>query len=71
MNDLLPMAEEASFNEISHQGKTIRVGDEIIIREAGETRTATVSSIVQRQGHYWVGYDDNAKFYPWPLVQKK
>ncbi len=68
---MLPMAsDEEFFQEVSHQGKTIRVGDRAIIQAGGETRTVEVTSLVKRQGHYWIGYGEG-QFYPWPLVRLK
>lgn len=73
MNINLPMMEEEHFDEVKHQGKIISVGDSVIVPQAGQQRLVTVSSISKKQGHYWVGYDDNAHFCPWPLarLQKK
>lgn len=65
----LPLAQEEYFDEVTHQGKTIKVGDKVIVREAGEEKTMEVTSIVRKQGHYWVGYEVNRQFYPWPLVR--
>ena len=71
MNLNLPMAVDAYLHEVNHQGKIIRVGDIVIVQQAGETKMVEVSSIVKKQDHYWVGYDDNAQFCPWPLVRLK
>jgi hypothetical protein len=68
---MLPMAsDEEFFEEVTHQGKTIKVGDQVIIQAAGESHTVEVTRLVKRQGHYWVGYDSD-QFYPWPLVKLK
>jgi len=57
------------FKEVNHQGKTLRVGDEVIVNQAGQVRTVVVSSITRKQGHFWVGYDEDARVCPWPLVR--
>jgi hypothetical protein len=69
MSVQLPTMEEEHFDEVTHQGKTLKVGDKIIVREVGEERIVEVTSIVKKQGHFWVGYEANQHFYPWPLVQ--
>jgi hypothetical protein len=69
---MLPLAnDEEFFQEVTHQGKTIKVGDQVIVVVAGETRLVEVTSLVKRQGHYWVGYDADQHYYPWPLVRLK
>ena len=65
----LPMATEEHFTDVEHQGKQIKVGDIVLVREAGTQKSVAVSSIVKKQDHYWVGYNDNARYCPWPLVQ--
>ena len=68
---MLPMASDEEFFEtVTHQGKTIKVGDQVVIQAAGDSRTVEVTSLVKRQGHYWVGYEGK-QFYPWPLVRLK
>ena len=69
MTTPLPMADE-NFEEVEHQGKHIKVGDQVIIQQAGQERVVEVSAITLRQGHYWVGYEANSKFCPWPLVRQ-
>lgn len=70
MADLLPLAQEESFDEVTHQGKTIKVGDKVVVREAGAEKVVEVTSLIKKQGHYWVGYETNQHFYPWPLVRR-
>jgi hypothetical protein len=65
----LPLAQEEFFDQVTYQGKTIKVGDKVIVRQAGEEKTVEVTSLVKKQGHYWVGYEANQHFYPWPLVR--
>ncbi|MCL4299452.1 MAG: hypothetical protein KJ077_27195 [Anaerolineae bacterium] len=69
MADLLPLSQEEYFDKVSHQGKTIKVGDKVVVREAGEEKTVEVTSIIKKQGHFWVGYEANQHSYPWPLVR--
>ena len=57
------------FEEVNHQGKTLKVGDEVIVNQAGQVRTVVVSSISRKQGHYWVAYDNDARLCPWSLVR--
>ncbi|MFQ5614253.1 MAG: hypothetical protein ACE5H9_19190 [Anaerolineae bacterium] len=70
MSEPLPLAGEEYLEQVEYQGKTIRVGDAVIVPEAGQQRRVEVSSILKKQGHYWVGYDDNRRFCPWPLVRQ-
>jgi len=63
------MLGEEHFDEVSHQGKTIKVGDKVIVRQAGEEKVVEVTSIAKKQGHFWVGYNTNQHFYPWPLIR--
>ena len=69
MTHSLSIAQEEYFDEVSHQGKTIKVGDKVIVWQAGEEKIVEVTSIVKKQGHYWVGYEANQQFYPWPLIR--
>jgi len=69
MSISLPMADQENFDEVSHQGKRLKVGDRVIVPQAGEERVVEVSSLSKKQGHYWVGYDDDTHFCPWPLVR--
>lgn len=69
MSDHLPLANEEYFDEVSYQGKTIKIGDKVIVIQAGQQREVEVSSILKKQNHYWVGYEDNSQFCPWPLVK--
>lgn len=69
MPDLLPLSQEEFFDQVTHQGKTIKIGDKVIVRKAGEEKIVEVTSLVKKQGHYWVGYEANQQFYPWPLVR--
>ena len=69
MSVQLPIMGEEQFDEVTHQSKTIKVGDRVIVREAGEEKVVEVTSLVKKQGHYWVGYEANRQFYPWPLVR--
>jgi hypothetical protein len=71
MSELLPLSEDGFFDEVTHQGKTIKVGDEVVVNHAGRQQVVTVSSISRKQDHYWVGYLDDQHFCPWPLVQLK
>ncbi len=57
------------FDEVNHQNKTIKVGDEIIVNQAGQNKTVTVSCLFRKQGHYWVGYENDAHVCPWPLMR--
>ncbi|MDX1524099.1 MAG: hypothetical protein R3264_20890 [Anaerolineae bacterium] len=68
MSDL-PIIDDESFDEVNYQGKAIQVGQAVVIQEAGRQKTVTVTSLVKRQGHYWVGYDQDQRFCPWPLVR--
>lgn len=68
MSHQIPLNEKAFFNEVSHQGKTIKVGDQVIVPQAGQSRVVEVRSISLTQGHYWIGYDAN-QVCPWPLVR--
>lgn len=69
MDQPIPLNEKEFFEEVTHQGKTIKVGDQVIIRQAGQIRLVEVSSLSKSQGHYWVGYNNNQQVCPWPLVQ--
>ena len=69
MSISLPMADQENFDEVNHQGKHIKVGDKVVVQQAGEETVVEVSSISKKQGHYWVGYDDDNHFCPWPLVR--
>jgi hypothetical protein len=72
MNHSLPLSEpEAFFPEVSHQGKTIKVGDTVLVHHAGQRQTVIVSGILKKQNHYWVAYNENKHFCPWPLVSLK
>ncbi len=66
---MLPIVDEENFDEVTYQGKVIKVTDTVIVPQAGEKRKVMVSSISKKAGHYWVGYDDNTRACPWPLVQ--
>lgn len=68
MNDQIPLVNEQFFDEISYQGKTIKVGDRVIVQQAGQSIKVEVCSIIKKHNHYWVGYDDNKYKCPWPLV---
>jgi hypothetical protein len=66
---MIPLsAPEQTLTDVTHQGKTIRVGDKVIVHHSGDRRTVTVDSIVKRDNHYWVGYNNGQHFCPWPLV---
>lgn len=68
----LPLSEaEQSLSEATHQGKTIKVGDTVVVHHAGERQVVTVSGILKKSNHFWVGYHDNQHFCPWPLVNLK
>ena len=69
MTNPLPLLQDEYFETVSHQGKTLAVGDKVIVNHAGQLKEVTVSSIYKKQGHYWIGYDDNRHNCPWPLVQ--
>ncbi len=71
MSYSLPMAEEEYFDKVEHQGKVIKTGDTVIVSQAGKEKAVEVSSIIRKQGHYWVGYNNNAPYCPWPLVRLK
>lgn len=71
MSQALPVSGEEYFDEVSHQGKTIKVGDWVIVPDAGQKIEVEVSGILKKQGHYWVGYQQNQRFCPWPLVRLK
>jgi hypothetical protein len=60
---------EDSFDDVTEQGKPIKAGDKIIIREAGQEKIVEVTGLIKKQGHYWVGYEANQHFYPWPLAR--
>jgi hypothetical protein len=62
-------ATEQFFETATHQNKTITVGDKVTVHHSGERRTVTVSSIVKRDNHFWVGFDRDRYYCPWPLVQ--
>ena len=67
---MIPLeAPEQFFETATHQNKTIMVGDQVIVHHNGDRRTVTVSSILKRKNHFWVGYDKNQHYCPWPLVQ--
>ena len=59
MSISLPLADPENFDEVNHQGKRIKVGDRVVVHQAGEERVVEVSSISKKWGHYWVGYDDD------------
>ena len=65
----LPIIDDEQFDEVNHQGKRLKVGDTVMVPQAGQQLVVTISSLVKRQGHYWVGYQDNQHFCPWPLTQ--
>ena len=65
----LPLVEDGHFDKVEYQGKIINVGDSVIIQQAGQEKVVVVSGIKRQQGHYWVGYDENNHFCPWPLVR--
>ena len=69
MNEQIPLANEEFFDEVSYQGKTIKVGDSVMVQRAGQSLEVEVSSIKKMQNHFWVGYDTNKHFCPWPLVR--
>ena len=69
MSQAQPLADDGFFDEVSHQGKRIKVGDKVMVNHAGERRVVGVSTIFRKQGHYWVGYDNDQHRCPWPLVQ--
>jgi hypothetical protein len=69
MTDSLSLAQEEYFDKVTYQGKTIKVGDRVIVRQAGEEKVVEVTSIIKKQGHFWVGYEANQQFFPWPLVR--
>jgi hypothetical protein len=71
MINLQPSGETESFERVTHQGKTITVGDEVQVNQAGQQRVVIVSSITRQAGHYWVGYDEDAQVCPWPLVKSR
>lgn len=65
----LPLFNDEHFDEVTHQGKQLKVGQPVLVPQAGQTQRVIVTSLVKRQGHYWVGYHDNQKFCPWPLAR--
>jgi len=68
----LPMAkEEEMFEQVDHQGKTIKIGDSVLVLQAGQQQEVVVSSLVKKQNHYWVGYNNDKQYCPWPLVRRK
>lgn len=69
MNQPISLEGREFFDDVTHQGKRIKVGDEVLVPQAGQTRRVTVSGISKSQGHYWVGYEENRKFCPWPLAR--
>lgn len=70
MSHRLPMADDVEYFEtVTHQGKTIKVGETVFVSKAGRQVQVEVSSIVKKQNHYWVGYDENSGLCPWPLVK--
>ena len=72
MHQPLPMADATEFfDQVTHQGKTVKVGDRVMVSQAGQSIEVEVSTISKKQNHYWVGYDDNRQFCPWPLVRVK
>lgn len=72
MTHSLPVIEpEESFAEVTHQGKTLKVGDLVFVQQTGAKIEVEISSILKRSGHYWVGYNNNQSYCPWPLVQLK
>ena len=72
MSHPLPLAQlEQYFSEVSHQGKTIKVGDTVVVHHAGQRQPVTVSGILLKSNHYWIGYHNNQFFCPWPLVNLK
>ncbi len=67
---MLPLTEpEQTFTELHLQGKHLKIGDAVVVHHAGERKTVTVSSLIKRNNHYWVGYADDRHMCPWPLVQ--
>ena len=72
MHQPLPMADATEFfDQVTHQGKTVKVGDQVMVSQAGQSIEVEVSTISKKQNHYWVGYDENRQFCPWPLVRVK
>ena len=72
MTHSLPIIEpEESFAKVTHQGKTLNVGDTVFVQHSGTKKEVQISSILKRSGHYWVGYENNQHYCPWPLVQLK
>ncbi|MCB0213173.1 MAG: hypothetical protein KDJ52_27775 [Anaerolineae bacterium] len=70
MHNQLPMANNAEyFQEVTHQGKTIKVGDTVLVSQTGQQKKVVVSRIVKKQNHYWVSYDGDKGICPWPLVR--
>ncbi len=69
MSQPLPMAQKEYFEEVTHQGKTIKVGDKVLVNHAGQKQMVEVSSIFKKQQHYWVAYNHNQHVCPWPLAQ--
>jgi hypothetical protein len=70
MHQQLPITKsEEALDEVSYQGKTIKVGDTVLVHHAGQQQEVEVSSILKKNGHYWVGYQADSRFCPWPLVQ--
>jgi hypothetical protein len=66
---MIPLSEpEQTFAAITHQGKAVKVGDQVVVHHAGTRITVTVDSIIKRDNHFWVGYDNNQHFCPWPMV---
>ncbi|MEM7348126.1 MAG: hypothetical protein AAF485_28170 [Chloroflexota bacterium] len=68
---MLPVLNEEYFETVTYGGKTISVGDEVIVPHLGKMQLVEVTSLVKKQDHYWVGYDANQKLVPWPLVKLK
>ena len=72
MTHSLPVINpEESFSEVTHQSKTLKVGDTVLVQQAGVNQQVIISGILKRSGHYWVGYENNKHYCPWPLVQLK
>jgi len=72
MTHSLPVIEpEESFAEVTYKGKTLKVGNPVFVQHSGTRKEVEISSILKRSGHYWVGYESNKHYCPWPLVQLK
>ena len=72
MEHPLPLADNVEyFEEVTYQGKTIKVGDTVIVSQTGQQKAVVVNRITKKQNHYWVGYDGDKGICPWPLVRVK